>query len=71
VCRVESGKSASHICARLSLLQLIPDVALAFVEERSPPAVDLAGLERRFCEWNRAIKNHLDNYTEFVSGILA
>jgi ParB family chromosome partitioning protein len=30
----KSGKSASHIYARLSLLQLIPDVARAFVEER-------------------------------------
>jgi ParB family chromosome partitioning protein len=30
----KSGKSASHIYARLSLLQLIPDVAQAFVEER-------------------------------------
>ncbi len=30
----KSGKSASHIYARLSLLQLIPDVAKAFVEER-------------------------------------
>jgi ParB family chromosome partitioning protein len=29
-----SGKSASHIYARLSLLQLIPEVAEAFVEER-------------------------------------
>jgi ParB family chromosome partitioning protein len=31
---VKSGKSASHIYARLSLLQLIPDVAQAFVEDR-------------------------------------
>jgi ParB family chromosome partitioning protein len=31
---VKSGKSASHIYARLSLLQLIPDVAGAFVQER-------------------------------------
>nr|WP_263351304.1 chromosome partitioning protein ParB [Acidicapsa acidisoli] len=31
---LKSGKSASHIYARLSLLQLIPDVAQAFVEER-------------------------------------
>ncbi len=31
---VKTGKSASHIYARLSLLQLIPDVAQAFVEER-------------------------------------
>ena len=30
----KSGKSASHIYARLSLLQLIPDVAQAFIEER-------------------------------------
>lgn len=30
----KSGKSASHIYARLSLLQLIPDVARAFIEER-------------------------------------
>lgn len=30
----KSGKSASHIYARLSLLQLIPDVAKAFIEER-------------------------------------
>src|ERR1700678_2189915 len=30
----KSGKSASHIYARLSLLQLVPDVAKAFVEER-------------------------------------
>lgn len=30
----KSGKSASHIYSRLSLLQLIPDVATAFVEER-------------------------------------
>lgn len=30
----KSGKSASHIYARLSLLQLIPEVAQAFVEER-------------------------------------
>jgi ParB family chromosome partitioning protein len=30
----KTGKSASHIYARLSLLQLIPDVAQAFVEER-------------------------------------
>jgi ParB family chromosome partitioning protein len=30
----KSGKSASHIYARLSLLQLIPPVAEAFVEER-------------------------------------
>jgi ParB family chromosome partitioning protein len=30
----KSGKSASHIYARLSLLQLIPSVAEAFVEER-------------------------------------
>lgn len=30
----KSGKSASHIYARLSLLQLIPEVAKAFVEER-------------------------------------
>jgi ParB family chromosome partitioning protein len=31
---LKSGKSASHIYGRLSLLQLIPDVAQAFVEER-------------------------------------
>jgi len=31
---LKSGKSASHIYARLSLLQLIPDVAEAFVQER-------------------------------------
>ncbi|NYF87954.1 chromosome partitioning protein ParB [Tunturiibacter empetritectus] len=31
---LKSNKSASHIYARLSLLQLIPDVAQAFVEER-------------------------------------
>ena len=31
---LKSGKSASHVYARLSLLQLIPDVAQAFVEER-------------------------------------
>ena len=30
----KSGKSASHIYARLSLLQLIPDVAEAFLQER-------------------------------------
>jgi len=30
----KSGKSASHIYARLSLLQLIPEVAEAFLEER-------------------------------------
>lgn len=30
----KSGKSSSHIYARLSLLQLIPEVATAFVEER-------------------------------------
>jgi ParB family chromosome partitioning protein len=30
----KSGKSASHIYARLSLLQLIPDVAEAFTQER-------------------------------------
>jgi ParB family chromosome partitioning protein len=30
----KSGKSAAHIYARLSLLQLIPEVAQAFVEER-------------------------------------
>jgi ParB family chromosome partitioning protein len=30
----KSGKSASHIHARLSLLQLIPDTARTFVEER-------------------------------------
>ncbi|HLI76877.1 MAG TPA: ParB/RepB/Spo0J family partition protein [Acidobacteriaceae bacterium] len=30
----KSGKSASHIYARLSLLQLIPEVAQAFIEER-------------------------------------
>ena len=30
----KSGKSASHIYARLSLLQLIPPVAEAFVQER-------------------------------------
>src|SRR5271163_5195002 len=30
----KSGKSASHIYARLSLLQLIPEVAQAFVQER-------------------------------------
>jgi ParB family chromosome partitioning protein len=30
----KSGKSASHIYARLSLLQLIPEVAKAFTEER-------------------------------------
>ena len=30
----KSGKSASHIYARLSLLQLIPAVAEAFVQER-------------------------------------
>ena len=30
----KSGKSASHIYARLSLLQLIPEVAEAFVQER-------------------------------------
>lgn len=30
----KSGKSASHIYSRLSLLQLIPEVATAFVEER-------------------------------------
>lgn len=30
----KSGKSASHIYARLSLLQLIPEIAKAFVEER-------------------------------------
>jgi ParB family transcriptional regulator, chromosome partitioning protein len=31
---LKSGKSTSHVYARLSLLQLIPDVAQAFVEER-------------------------------------
>ncbi len=31
---LKSGKSASHIYARLSLLQLIPEVAEAFVQER-------------------------------------
>ena len=31
---LKSGKSASHIYARLSLMQLIPDVAQAFAEER-------------------------------------
>jgi ParB family transcriptional regulator, chromosome partitioning protein len=31
---LKSGRSASHIYARLSLLQLIPEVAQAFVEER-------------------------------------
>lgn len=31
---LKSGKSASHIYARLSLLQLIPEVAQAFTEER-------------------------------------
>ncbi len=30
----KSGKSASHIYARLSLLQLIPEIAQAFTEER-------------------------------------
>ncbi|HTV10207.1 MAG TPA: ParB/RepB/Spo0J family partition protein [Candidatus Aquilonibacter sp.] len=30
----KSGKSASHIYARLSLLQLVPEVAKAFLEER-------------------------------------
>ena len=30
----KSGKSAAHIYARLSLLQLVPDVAEAFVQER-------------------------------------
>jgi len=30
----KSGKSASHIYARLSLLQLIPEVAAAFTQER-------------------------------------
>ena len=30
----KSGKSASHIYARLSLLQLIPEVAEAFTQER-------------------------------------
>ncbi len=30
----KSGKSAAHIDSRLSLLQLIPDVAQAFIEER-------------------------------------
>ena len=30
----KSGKSAAHIYSRLSLLQLIPDVAQAFIEER-------------------------------------
>ena len=30
----KSGKSASHICARLALLQLIPEVAEAFTQER-------------------------------------
>jgi len=30
----KSGKSASHIYTRLSLLQLIPTVAEAFVQER-------------------------------------
>jgi ParB family chromosome partitioning protein len=30
----KSGKSASHIYARLSLLKLIPDIAEAFVQER-------------------------------------
>jgi ParB family chromosome partitioning protein len=30
----KSGKSASHIYARLSLLQLIPEVAEAFIQER-------------------------------------
>jgi ParB family transcriptional regulator, chromosome partitioning protein len=30
----KSGKSASHIYARLSLLQLIPEVADAFTQER-------------------------------------
>jgi CRP-like cAMP-binding protein len=33
--------------------------------------VDIAGLERRSCECYRAIKNHLDNYTEFDSGTVA
>jgi ParB family chromosome partitioning protein len=30
----KSGKSASHIYARFSLLQLIPEVAKVFLEER-------------------------------------
>ena len=32
----KSGKSASHIYGRLSLLQLIPEVAEAFIQERIP-----------------------------------
>jgi ParB family chromosome partitioning protein len=43
----KSGKSASHIYARLSLLQLIPDVAEAFLEERTTAshAIPLSTME--------------------------
>lgn len=47
-----SGKSASHIYARLSLLQLVPDVAEAFLAERI--SVSHAGLIARLPQESQA-----------------
>jgi hypothetical protein len=33
--------------------------------------LDVAKLEARACECYRVIKDHLDNYTEFDSGVIA
>ena len=43
----KSGKSASHIYARLSLLQLIPEVADAFIQERITASHASVAVDRR------------------------
>jgi CRP-like cAMP-binding protein len=60
-----SRPSVSTVSARLKEEKLI-DYTRGVIR-----VLDSAGLERRACECYRVIKNHLDNYTEFDSGIVA
>jgi CRP-like cAMP-binding protein len=60
-----SRPSVSTVAARLKEEKLI-DYTRGVIR-----IVDVAGLERRACECYRVIKNHLDNYTEFDTGIVA
>jgi len=60
-----SRPSVSTVAARLKEEKLI-DYTRGLICIEDP-----AALERRACECYRVIKNHLDNYTEFDSGIVA
>ena len=59
-------------------LRTLNDALAAVLKERrlieytrgSIHILDVAGLERQSCECYRIIKNHLDNYAEFDSGIV-